>query len=140
MMTGSVIVGSADVGLIVCTPVPGMRKVMVSAPGLLLANVMASRSEVRLSFGFVSSAAVVTTSGLANTWLNSLVSFVLVSVAVAVTIAARAVLVKLIGALPLASVVTFTKPRKRCPSPKLLGSGTSLSKNSMRKLELAVLL
>ncbi len=134
MMTGSVIVGSADVGLIVCTPVPGMRNVMVSVPGLLLANVMASRSEVRLSFGLVSSSAVVTTSGLTDTWLNSLVSLVAVSVAVDETMAAAVVLVKLNDALPLVSVVTFTKPRKRCPWPKPLGSGAVLSKNSMRKV------
>jgi hypothetical protein len=38
MTTGSVIVGSAEVGLIVRTPVPAMLKAIVSAPGTALAS------------------------------------------------------------------------------------------------------
>src|SRR5437667_6008644 len=45
MITGSVIVGSADAGLIVWTPAPGMLKLIVSVPGVLLAQLIASRSE-----------------------------------------------------------------------------------------------
>lgn len=45
MVTGVVMVGSADCGLIVCTPVP-MRKSMTFGPGLmLLLSRMASRNE-----------------------------------------------------------------------------------------------
>src|SRR5215831_9077946 len=45
MTTGSVIQGSAVSKLIVCRPAPGMLKLIVSVPGVLLADVMASRSE-----------------------------------------------------------------------------------------------
>ena len=34
MTTGSVIVGRAEAGVIVCTPEPGMAKLIVSEPGL----------------------------------------------------------------------------------------------------------
>jgi hypothetical protein len=44
MLTGSVIAGIAEVGLIVCAPVP-IAKSIVSRPGLALALVIASRKE-----------------------------------------------------------------------------------------------
>ena len=45
MTTGSVIVGRAEAGLIVCTPAPEMSNVIVSRPGLALALRIACRSE-----------------------------------------------------------------------------------------------
>src|SRR5436190_20592242 len=45
MITGSVIDGRDVVGLMMCTPLPGMLKLIVSVPGVLLAQLMASRSE-----------------------------------------------------------------------------------------------
>src|SRR5262249_9327991 len=48
------IVGRTDSGLIVCTPLPGMLKLMVSPPALLLAHRIACRSEpISLSLVFV---------------------------------------------------------------------------------------
>src|SRR4051794_27906635 len=41
--TGSVIVGSGDVGLIVWVPEPGIANVIVSVPAMALARVIASR-------------------------------------------------------------------------------------------------
>src|SRR5437016_3718192 len=79
-------VGRPDVRLIVWTPLPGMANVIVSSPGLLLAKVIASRSDVWQSVGLTTSAAVVTTNEPASkSALNSLVSLVVWSVAVAVT-------------------------------------------------------
>ena len=46
MTAGSVIVGSAEVGAIVCAPEP-IRKTMVSVPAVVFALVIAWRSEPR---------------------------------------------------------------------------------------------
>src|SRR4029079_16310377 len=62
MMTGSVIVGSAVAGLMVCTPLPGMLKQSVSNPALAFASRIACRSEpAPLSFVLVT--AQVATAG-----------------------------------------------------------------------------
>jgi hypothetical protein len=45
MMTGDVIVGRPDGTSMVCTPLPGMLKVIVSVPAAVLASVMAWRSD-----------------------------------------------------------------------------------------------
>src|SRR6478752_10799939 len=45
MITGSVIAGKGDAGLIVWTLLPGILNVIVSVPGVLLAHTIASRSE-----------------------------------------------------------------------------------------------
>jgi hypothetical protein len=45
MYTGSVIGGRAEVGEIVCTPSPGMSKLIVSVPGFVFACSIAQRSE-----------------------------------------------------------------------------------------------
>jgi hypothetical protein len=45
MNTGLVIKGSGDRSAIVCTPPPGMLKVIASKPGVVLAHPMAERSE-----------------------------------------------------------------------------------------------
>src|SRR6516164_7610555 len=134
MITGLVMVGKGVVGLMVCTPEPGMLKVIVFVPVRLFAKVIASRSEFTQSLALVSSAVVVTTSGLTRTMLNSLVSLVPKSVAVVLTLVTTVEVVKLNDALPLASVVTLTAPKKNRPCPKQLGSGTLLSKSSMLKL------
>src|SRR5262245_9413814 len=74
MMTGSVIVGSALVGVIVCTPAPGMANVITSGSGfvsgsgpstlgLLLAQVIAARSEP------VPPSAVFVTTKLQAVWM-----------------------------------------------------------------------
>ena len=41
--TGSVIVGSGEPGWMVCTPEPGIAKLILSVPGIRLAELMASR-------------------------------------------------------------------------------------------------
>src|SRR5262245_32704814 len=54
MVTGSVRGGSPPAGLMVCTPAPGMLKVMVSASPLALASRIACRKEpAPLSLVFV---------------------------------------------------------------------------------------
>src|SRR4051812_37904763 len=60
--TGCVIVGSADVRLIVRTPPPGMLKLMTSAAVVAFADVIASRSDTPLVAPLFSSAVVVTTN------------------------------------------------------------------------------
>src|SRR3989339_1266711 len=45
MITVSVMVGKADAGWIVCGPVPGMSKMILSVPGLALASSKAWRNE-----------------------------------------------------------------------------------------------
>src|SRR5262249_17190707 len=45
MVTASVISGSGDIKLIVCTPLPGMSKRIRSAPAVPLASIIACRSE-----------------------------------------------------------------------------------------------
>ena len=52
--------GSALVSAIVCTPVPGMAKVIVSSPLLPFAKMIASRNDTTPSFAFTTSSAVVT--------------------------------------------------------------------------------
>ena len=44
MVTASVMIGSCEVGFMVCTPVSGIPKMMVSAPVVLLACSMAALS------------------------------------------------------------------------------------------------
>ena len=61
MTAGSVIGGSGDITLMVCTPPPGTSNVMTFAPGVALAVRIAHRSEPGPS-----SAAVVTTSELTS--------------------------------------------------------------------------
>src|SRR2546425_6522620 len=134
MMTGGVIAGRADVRVIVCTPGPGILNVMVLIPGMVLAKLIASRRDVKPSLA-VSSAAVVTikeggsTLGIDLSALNSLVSPVVMFVAVAVTKAPGRVgeTVTVKDALPLTSVVAAAVPRKVCPWPKPDGSAIGLS-------------
>ena len=45
MTIGLVIVGNAEVGLIVCTPDPGMLKAIVSVPAFAFVSSIACRSE-----------------------------------------------------------------------------------------------
>jgi len=45
MVSVSVIAGNSEVGETVCTATTGMLKLMVSAPSLLLASIMACLSE-----------------------------------------------------------------------------------------------
>src|SRR5438552_2392858 len=61
MITGSVMIGSWESGLIVWTLVPGMLKLMVSVPDVVFAQLIASRSELTLSVASTVSAVVVTT-------------------------------------------------------------------------------
>ena len=118
MTTGSTISGSAEVGLIVWTPVPAMLNVIESTPARVLARLIASRSDVWPSWA-ITSATVVTISEGASTntmaALNSLVSFVVKLVAVAVIAGPKEVMFAKLAvndALPPASVIMFVKPRK----------------------------
>ncbi len=61
MITGLVIVGSAAVGAIVCTPAPGIVKVIVSRPTVLLASMIAFLSEPAVGFILSPLSAVVVT-------------------------------------------------------------------------------
>src|SRR5437870_1296777 len=79
MTTGSVIVGKADVGLIVCTPGPTIQNLMVSSPGVLLASRICCRNEPGpLSLVFVT----VRPETTHTSWENSEVSLVVMLVAV----------------------------------------------------------
>ena len=64
MMTGSVIVGRALAGAIVCAPTPAMLNTILSRPELALANAIASRNvPTPLSALLVTSNVVPTSSG-----------------------------------------------------------------------------
>ena len=123
MMTASVMVGSADVGAMVCGPAPAILKAMMSGcpPTLAeaLASVMACRKlPAPLSLVFVT-VNVVAPVATATHGENSEVLFA-GSVAVAVTNSPGTVAVKsvvLIVALPPASVLTVVEPKKVRPSP-----------------------
>ena len=126
MVTGSVMSGSAFVGLMICTPPPGMLNVMLSmAVMATLASRMAWRSEPGPAL-FV----VVTTKMLPGTVTVARThgenSEVLPSGSVAVALMKRPVsvaetVVKML-ALPLKSVLTLVEPRYCWPSPLVDGS------------------
>src|SRR5438876_296124 len=65
MVTTSVTVGSGEARLIVCTPVPGMLKLMSSTPGAAFASLIAWRREP------APASAVVVTTKLANSTRGS---------------------------------------------------------------------
>src|SRR5438067_1540207 len=128
MMTELVIVGRAEAGAIVWTPVPGIAKVIVWSVDDALALRIAWRSEPRP----LSLVLVTTKVGGRKAWENSdVLPFGSVAVAVNTDWPAGAggrPTVK-VPPLPELSVTRTTSPRKVCPWPKPVGSAAALAKN-----------
>src|SRR5438876_1087745 len=110
MITGSSMVGSADVGLIVCTPLLGMLKLIVSrTPTLALEQLIASRSEpVPLSLVLMTTRlhAACTVTALENSEVSMGNSSTSSRVAVAVkNVPVGVAVAKLMVAIPFVPVV-----------------------------------
>src|SRR5260370_37979602 len=73
MITGSVIVGSADAGAIVCTPAPAILKAMKSGPGVAFARASAPRRVHLAASQDESSSVELTTMAFAGASLSIIV-------------------------------------------------------------------
>ena len=140
MITGSVMVGRAEIGLMVAAGA-GDGEVIVSEPLTALSEDGLAERAGAAVVGVGHTKTEAPRAGRRRPRENSEV-LPMASVAVAVTIrpTASGTEVTLKVALPLASVVTLAKPRNCCPSAGRPSGSGLLAKNSMRYVELGAAL